>query len=162
MAERNKLLPIEGLSGPLRVVALSLQQQLTPGTPLVIAEALRTLATTLESGSSLSEGEARYLANALRKVAADPEKFGEPFGYRTTNGRPGMSALHRLALGKRVDELNRPQAHGLDSPPVALTDNSTGAGAYSLIADEFGCSQKAAERAHAFYKKVMGATSKTS
>lgn len=151
----NKLTPIDSLSGPERIVALSILQLLMPGTSVAIAEVLRTFAGKLEVGEPLSPGESKYLAKALRLVAEFPDRYGEPFGYQRRGGRPGISPLHKLAIGRRVDELNRPAFYGLDTVALPLADNTKGAGAYSVAAEEAGCSERMAERAHGDYLQFI-------
>jgi hypothetical protein len=152
----KKFVPIENLKGVERLVALSLIQEMTPGTASVISEVLRNLAAMLERGEHLHPGEAKYLANALRSVAANPNKHGQPFGFQKRTGRPGsLNPLHRMAVGKLVDELHRPTRYELDAAPVALNDNSNVEGAYSRVAEETGCSVKTVERAHKEYIRFL-------
>jgi hypothetical protein len=143
---------IEELQGVERIAALSLLAEENPGNALVISEVLRSFANRLESGDIFSSGEVKFLAGALRRVSQNVERYGHPFGFKKGPGRPGkVNALERLALGKRVDELHHPNRHGLSDVPLQLTDNSSGPGAYSRVAEEFGLDEKLVERAYGAY-----------
>jgi hypothetical protein len=143
----------EELTGAYRVAAFSVLQELQPGSAPLIAEGLRSIAVKLNSGNALHPGEASYLANALLRVANSVEKFGAPFGYRARTGRPGLDPLQRLALGRRVDELNKPERYHLNAPSLPLEENSgISGGAYLVAAEEAGCSDKTARRAYKEYR----------
>lgn len=149
--------PVEDLQGVERIVAMTILNEVEPGTDIVIAEALRALAGRLENGDTLQQREVTFLANSLRRVASDVRQFGEPFGYVPREGRHGLNSLHRLALGKRVDELHNPKRYSIDASALPLSDNTKKAGAYTTAAEEMGLSKSTAERAYRAYRKYLQA-----